>query len=96
MVLLGVLDFAAGHDPASWVRVPRFHHQYLPDVIQFESGGLTDIEQAGLRRMGHALKSVGRAYGNMQAVEWDRHRHEVMAAADPRGEGSAIVFVPRK
>ena len=96
MVLLGVLDFAAGHGPASWVRVPRFHHQYLPDVIQFETGGLTDIEQAGLRRKGHALKSVGRAYGDMQAVEWDRRKGEVMAASDPRGEGSAIVFLPHK
>ncbi len=96
MVLLGVLDFAAGHDPASWVRVPRFHHQYLPDVIQFETGGLTDAEQAGLRRLGHALKAVGRSYGNMQAVEWDRRDGKVMAASDPRGEGASIVFVPRK
>ncbi|MFQ5644239.1 MAG: gamma-glutamyltransferase, partial [Thiogranum sp.] len=36
MVLLGILDLEAGNAPQSWVSLPRFHHQYLPDVIQYE------------------------------------------------------------
>ena len=28
MVLLGVLDFVDGNKPASWVNLPRYHHQY--------------------------------------------------------------------
>jgi gamma-glutamyltranspeptidase/glutathione hydrolase len=33
MVLLAILDLANGQGPQSWVSLPRFHHQYLPDLI---------------------------------------------------------------
>ncbi|BBL76107.1 gamma-glutamyltransferase [Methylomagnum ishizawai] len=89
MVLLAALDFAQGHGPASWIAVPRFHHQYLPDVIEYESGGLTGAERDGLERLGHVLKAVDRRYGDMQAVLWDRRTDRVEAASDPRGEGAA-------
>lgn len=91
MVLLGVLDFAAGNDPKSWVSRPRFHHQFLPDRIEAEQGAFNDIELAALRRWGHDVSIVERPYGNMQAILWDRKLGDVRAAADPRGEGAAIV-----
>ncbi len=91
MVTLATLDFAAGFGPAMWVGWPRFHHQYLPDEIQFEPGGLSEEEQRQLRRRGHRLKPLRRTYGNMQAILWDRSRDRVEAAADPRGEGLALV-----
>ncbi|BBA34684.1 gamma-glutamyltranspeptidase [Methylocaldum marinum] len=91
MVLLAVLDFAEGRTPESWVSVPRFHHQYLPDVIQYEPGGITTNEQAGLTRRGHGLRPIDRQYGDMQAVLWDQTTDNVSAASDPRGEGSAKV-----
>jgi gamma-glutamyltranspeptidase/glutathione hydrolase len=91
MVLLGVLDFAAGNEPKSWVSRPRFHHQYLPDRIDAEEGAFNDIELAALRRWGHEVSIVGRPYGNMQAILWDRPSGRVRAAADPRGEGAAVV-----
>ncbi len=91
MVTLAALDFAAGFGPALWVSWPRFHHQYLPDEIQFEPGALSVEEQRQLRRRGHRLKPLARPYGNMQAIVWDRFRRRVVAAADPRGEGLAQV-----
>lgn len=91
MVLLGVLDFAAGNLPESWVSVPRFHHQYLPDEVKFEQGGLTDLERAGLQKLGHHLKEESRKYGNMQAILWYKPKNLVFAASDPRGEGEAVV-----
>jgi gamma-glutamyltranspeptidase/glutathione hydrolase len=91
MVMLAVLDYAEGHGPASWVALPRFHHQYLPDVIEHEPASFTPAEQAELRKLGHQLKETGRAYGDMQAVLWDRVSKRVEAASDPRGEGSARV-----
>jgi len=91
MVLLGALDFAEGRGPESWVTPPRFHHQFLPDVVEFERGALTDIEQAGLKRHGHQLKELERTYGNMHAILWDKKANRVHAASDPRGEGSAVV-----
>lgn len=89
MVLLAVLDFAEGHTPDSWVSIPRFHHQYLPDVIQYEPGGLTEEEQVELKKRGHELKPIGRRYGDMQSVLWDKSINRVYAASDPRGEGLA-------
>jgi len=92
MVLLAVLDFAAGRPIATWVGRPRFHHQYLPDRIEYEPFALTPNEQAGLRRRGHALTRLTRRYGNMQAIFVDDARHTVQAASDPRGEGTARVL----
>jgi gamma-glutamyltranspeptidase/glutathione hydrolase len=91
MVLLGVLDFVAGHGPESWVAAKRFHHQYLPDVVEYEPGGLSEAEIAGLEKLGHKLKSVSQSYGDMQAVFWDKSKTIPEAARDPRGEGLAAV-----
>lgn len=91
MVLLAVLDFAKGRDARSWVWVPRFHHQFQPDAIQYEKGALTDDELAGLARFGHRFRPKKRRYGNMQAVLWDKRNNKVEAASDPRGEGLAKV-----
>ncbi len=91
MVLLGVLDFAKGNKPESWVSVPRFHHQYLPDVVEYEKYGLTASELAGLTKFGHQLKESKRNYGDMQAVQLDKHTKKLTAASDPRGEGKAGV-----
>ncbi|NOY61582.1 MAG: gamma-glutamyltransferase, partial [Gammaproteobacteria bacterium] len=91
MVLLGVLDFAAGNGPESWVNVKRYHHQFLPDLIQYEPGAISADEQALLLKMGHQLKPMSRQYGNMQAVMWDRRKQAVEAASDSRGVGLATV-----
>ena len=89
MVLLGAMDFMAGNTPDSWVSLGRYHHQYLPDVIQYENAALTEKEIQGLQSKGHKLKQVGRSYGNMQAILWDKKTDVVSAASDPRGVGDA-------
>jgi len=76
---------------ADWVTRPRFHHQYLPDHIQFEPEALSEQEQAELKAKGHQLNALERTYGNMQAVSWDKKSGVVTAASDPRGIGSAQV-----
>ena len=91
MVLLGVLDFAEGHLPSSWVSLPRYHHQYLPDEVQFEPGALTSAEQTDLQTLGHPLKEMEQPYGNMQAILWWKEKNLVFAASDPRGEGKAAI-----
>ena len=91
MVLLAVLDFAEGRGPESWVWQPRFHHQYIPDLIQYEKGGLTNDEIQGLTTLGHKLKEVRYRYGNMQGVQINKKTQQLTVAADPRGEGLALV-----
>jgi len=91
MVLLGVLDLAAGNKPESWVSEPRFHHQYRPDSVQYEAGAFDEALAAGLVALGHHLQPLDSDYGNMQAIYLDKHTNRVYAASDPRGAGAALV-----
>ena len=92
MVLLAILDFMQDKAPSSWVSVARYHHQYLPDVVQFEKDGLSLVEQQALKNLGHMVVEKNRQYGNMQAVLWDKKANQLSAASDPRGEGKASVI----
>lgn len=91
MVLHGLLAVIDGKSAQEVVAQPRYHHQYLPDVIQFEPGALIADEQAELQFLGHALRELDSSYGNMQVVIVDKKNNQVTAASDPRGEGVAIV-----
>jgi len=91
MLLIGILQAASGSPVEHWVGRARFHHQYLPDVIQFEPGALSPQTREILQRKGHQLKELKDGYGNMQAILWDRQNGRVSAASDPRGIGAAYV-----
>lgn len=91
MVLLAAMEFQQGADAEQMVKLPRFHHQYLPDRIQLEPEALTDDIRAELTLMGHELAEQTRTWGNMQALVWDRNTGKVEAASDPRGGGLAEV-----
>lgn len=92
MVMLGILDFAEGELPESWVDVPRYHHQFRPDEILFEPSGFTAGEKQSLIQRGHVLRESRRDYGDMHAVMWDKPSNTVYAASDKRGEGAARVL----
>ena len=56
LTILNVVDF--GLDAQAVVDAPRFHHQWLPDRIQFERGGLRNDVIEALRKRGHVLAEV--------------------------------------
>ena len=91
MVLLAALDFEKGNGPESWVNVPRYHHQFMPDVIEYEEGALSEPELTSLKSMGHQSKKVRYPYGDMQAVLLNKKTKSLLAASDQRGEGRAVV-----
>ncbi len=91
MVCLALLDFVEGNSPASWVSLPRFHHQFVPDVIQYEADALSKADIRALQQRGHLLKVSSRRYGNMHAIVWNKATNTVKAASDPRGIGLALV-----
>jgi gamma-glutamyltranspeptidase / glutathione hydrolase len=91
MVLLAALEFMEGGDAEAMVSRPRFHHQYLPDEIQFEESAIDAATLEDLAARGHALAPQSRSFGNMQAIVWDRASGKVSAASDPRGIGEAVV-----
>lgn len=91
MVLIGILSYERGEKPEAWVKQPRFHHQYLPDVIQIEPKALSDSDINILEGMGHKFETLKWQYGNMHAILWDKKAKKVYAASDPRGNGKAMV-----
>jgi gamma-glutamyltranspeptidase/glutathione hydrolase len=91
MVLLGVLDFTHGGDAESVVGKPRYHHQYLPDHVEYEPGALSPERLAGLKKLGHKFEKVNRHYGDMHAVIWNKADGTMDAASDPRGIGCAAI-----
>jgi len=91
-VLLGILDFMEGNEPESWVSLPRFHHQYVPDKISAESNAFSAEEIATLEAMGHEVEIRERPWGNMHGVMWNRKTGQVTAGSDQRWpSGRAIV-----
>ncbi|MGE8497289.1 MAG: gamma-glutamyltransferase [Pseudomonas sp.] len=91
MVLLSILDYLDGKPVTHWPAVARYHHQYLPDVIEHEPGTFTPEQAAALQARGHQLKSVDRQYGNQQVLFWQKQAQRVEAASDPRGIGTSAV-----
>lgn len=91
MVLHGILAIIEGKNASQVVNLARYHHQYLPDVIQYEPGTFSDKMIKTLEQLGHTLRLLDNHYGNMHVVIWDKKENKVTAASDKRGEGLAIV-----
>ncbi|HWQ37666.1 MAG TPA: gamma-glutamyltransferase [Burkholderiales bacterium] len=92
MVTLGILDYALNpaFDLARMLALPRYHHQYLPDRVEFEPGGFPAEWVAALRAKGHAVEAGRRKWGNMQAVYFDKRSGEALAEGDPRGKAGVL------
>ncbi len=91
MVLHGILATIEGKTAAEVVNLPRYHHQYLPDVIQYEPATFSEKTLKTLKELGHHFKPLQNTFGNMQVVIWDKKENKVTAASDARGEGLADV-----
>jgi gamma-glutamyltranspeptidase/glutathione hydrolase len=106
MVLLGILGYDAGLDAQQVAALPRYHHQWLPDVIEAESGAFDDATLRQLQAMGHKVDLPGdsaaggrgssHVWGNLQTVEWNRRSNVLSGGSDPRNPvGSAAVSPAR-
>ncbi len=87
MVLLGLMDLMEGAGAQAAADLPRYHHQYLPDVVLAEPKAFTPEEIAGLEAMGYTVKVADSTWGNMQVVLWNQATGEVEAGSDARDKG---------
>lgn len=92
MVLLGALAFHQGESAQAIVDLPRYHHQYLPDQLFYESNAFSKEAKEKLSSMGHHLKASDDTWGNMHLVIWDKNKSKMSAASDHRGLGKAVVI----
>ncbi|KRW61519.1 gamma-glutamyltransferase [Pseudomonas sp. TTU2014-080ASC] len=89
MVLLAMLEYLDNQPIQRWPAVARYHHQYKPDVIEYEPGAFSPAQIQQLEQLGHQLKATSRPYGNQQVLRWNKRTQALEAASDPRGIGLA-------
>jgi gamma-glutamyltranspeptidase / glutathione hydrolase len=88
-VILNVIDF--GMDIQQAIDMPRVHHQWLPDVINYERFGLSlDVIEA-LKIKGHIFGEI-RILGRCEGIVIDNENKILFGATDPRGYGAAIGY----
>lgn len=87
--ILNVVDFGMNVQDA--VDFPRFHHQWLPDRIQYEKNGLSPDTIALLKSRGHNVVENPGHQGVAEAIIWNKAEKVMEGAADRRvPDGAAI------
>jgi gamma-glutamyltranspeptidase/glutathione hydrolase len=83
--LANIVDF--GLTPRDAVAAPRFHHQWLPDTLYYERGGLPAPVLAGLAERGHHLVEQP-PWGAVELIAIGPGRH-LFGVNDPRRPAGA-------
>ena len=86
--IINVVDKGMGMQKA--VSAPRFHHQWLPDVISYEQKGFDNQVLQTLEKMGHKLEKRV-AIGRVDAI-LVKPDGNYEGGADPRGDDKAIGY----
>jgi gamma-glutamyltranspeptidase/glutathione hydrolase len=71
------------------IESPRFHHQWLPDLIQFESAGFAVETINELTRRGHEYKFRG-SIGEANCIHVNGEM--IFGSADSRKGASAVGY----
>ena len=95
-VLMGVIDYGMNIQEA--VDAPRFHHQWMPDVLNVEQWFSPDTVQA-LQKMGYNVQ-IGLRYGEFAVPYWsdaeciaiDPQTGDRLGASDYRNDGKAVGY----
>ncbi len=88
LTILNVIDFGMNAQEA--VDAPRFHHQWLPDVIEFERHGLSVDTIDALAARGHKLQEIG-GQGVAEAILVNAREGLLEGGCDRRAPDGAAV-----
>ena len=91
-IIVNVVDHGMNVQEA--IDAPRFHHQWLPDLLRYERLGLSPDTAALLRARGHELKEGEGDYatqGVAQGVAYDAAADVLEGGSDRRGSDGAAI-----
>jgi len=92
--IVGVVDFKLNAQEA--VDAPRFHHQWLPDEINYERTGFSPDTLRELEKRGHVLKQGG-AQGAAQVIIYNKTDNVLEGGTDRRvPDGAAYPVAAKK
>ncbi len=88
-VVVNVLDYGMSADKA--VSSPRFHHQWMPDNVRYETGAISAEVAAELAKMGHkGLSGSGFGIGDANTIV--RKDGVLEGVSDPRNVGGVAGY----
>ncbi len=93
---MGVIDYGMNIQEA--VNAPRFHNQWLPDVLNVERWFSPDTVQA-LQKMGYHVQfglrdgpDAGSYWSDAECIAIDPKTGERLGASDGRNDGKAVGY----
>lgn len=89
-VLMGVVDY--GMNIQESVNAPRFHNQWLPDLVMLEKFGISPDTVRILESMGYKIKDDREFWGDAECIAIDPKTGERLGASDGRNNGKAVGF----
>ncbi|MBI9072288.1 MAG: gamma-glutamyltransferase [Melioribacteraceae bacterium] len=87
-VILNCIDF--GMDIQEAIDMPRFHHQWMPDRIDYEKFGMSGDVKKSLENRGQTI-GIETVVGRAQGIMVDKNG-TLWGASDSRGFGKAIGY----
>lgn len=96
MLLIAALNFFDYQGAISMVSAMRFHHQFIPNVVEFEPETFSPWLKSKLTTLGYHLLELRQFYGDMQVITWEMDKNFISAASDPRHIGLAFVVSQEK
>ncbi|MBI1184063.1 gamma-glutamyltransferase [bacterium] len=90
-VLQSIINLTTlGYEADASVGLPRFHHQWKPDVLVLEQAMVNDSLVALLTKRGHVIDTTYQL-GNVNSISVNKN-NELVAGADKRAENAAVII----
>ena len=86
--IINIIDFGMSVEDA--VNAPRFHHQWLPDILQLENSYVSNIQIRELKEIGYSTKIIP-DFARVEAILYNPDG-TLTGHSDRRGSGKAVGF----